>query len=382
MAIEKTKCPHCQNEISVASELNGMSVNCPSCNNSFIYTAPAAAPVVTPVTPAAPVVTPVTPAAPGVVPGVVPGVAPAAEEPKKATMFTALGNYFNFTGRANRREFWLFQLFSTLIYGLCVIFGMAAFMMDSPEVAIVFDIIMGIWALASFIPTLSVTIRRFHDTGSSWAYIFCYFIPCVGGLLIFFKLCSGSAPDNKWGKNPNGGGKGELWPCLLCLGLNVLLGIIVAAAMVFGAIRAISAIIPGLDFGNPITEHQNAKRVALCENNLKQIGNGIEMYKQSNKYNAPDSLEQLVEGGYIPEDILKCEGVKYVYLGAGLGREFESGLPIAVCGNGNHTKETLVLFADGHVEKTSRGVLQIIEANGLSDTKAGKIVRKNYESAY
>ena len=75
-------------------------------------------------------------------------------------------NYFNFSGRAQRAEYWWFVLFtiignilSTILDGLA--FGMGE---DGGPVAALF-------AIAVFIPTLSAGWRRLHDTGRTGLWI-------------------------------------------------------------------------------------------------------------------------------------------------------------------------------------------------------------------
>lgn len=77
-----------------------------------------------------------------------------------------LTQYADFTGRARRKEYWMFVLFSLLIYFLVAIVLVA---LSATESAI--NIVIGLLALSLMLPNLAVTIRRLHDTDRSgwWA---------------------------------------------------------------------------------------------------------------------------------------------------------------------------------------------------------------------
>lgn len=95
-------------------------------------------------------------------------------------------NYVNFKGRASKSEYWwsfLFVLLITLALGWIPIVG-------------------GILMLATFLPSLSIAIRRLHDTGKSWAYFLMGLIPFAGGIILLVYLCKDSVGDNQWGPGP------------------------------------------------------------------------------------------------------------------------------------------------------------------------------------
>ena len=72
--------------------------------------------------------------------------------------------YATFSGRARRSEYWYFYLFTflvSLVLDCIPLLGALSF----------------VWWLAQLIPSLAVTVRRFHDIGKSgWNYLF-FFIP-------------------------------------------------------------------------------------------------------------------------------------------------------------------------------------------------------------
>lgn len=83
--------------------------------------------------------------------------------------------YATFSGRARRSEFWYFMLFNFLV---SLVLSLIPFL----------SILSSLWALAVLIPTLAVTVRRFHDIGKSgWKYLY-FLIPgliYVGYLMYF-----------------------------------------------------------------------------------------------------------------------------------------------------------------------------------------------------
>jgi uncharacterized membrane protein YhaH (DUF805 family) len=60
-----------------------------------------------------------------------------------------------------------------------------------------------VFGLALFIPTLAVTVRRFHDTGKSGWLVLVLLIPCIGTILwLVWTIEDGQAHDNAYGPVP------------------------------------------------------------------------------------------------------------------------------------------------------------------------------------
>lgn len=88
-------------------------------------------------------------------------------------------NYVNFTGRSTRSEYWFAALWMLILYAplafvmiLGTIFLVGGAAVDSSGVAVmgmilflICTLVYVLFALATFIPTWAVMIRRFHDTG-------------------------------------------------------------------------------------------------------------------------------------------------------------------------------------------------------------------------
>ena len=115
-------------------------------------------------------------------------------------MFIALKKYAVFSGRAQRKEYWLFSLLYFIAY-------MVGLMIDIATGS--FDPVMGmgtlsiIISLALFIPALAVGFRRLHDTDRSAWWLLIGLVPLVGVivLLVFFCL-DGSQGENRFGPDP------------------------------------------------------------------------------------------------------------------------------------------------------------------------------------
>lgn len=115
-------------------------------------------------------------------------------------------NYANFSGRARRKEYWMFTLVNTIIITVLYTILISSVDMYTGEMSTlgsIAGIIIGIYSLAIIIPSLAVTIRRFHDQDKSgWMFLLA-FIPAVGGLIVFVFMClEGTKGDNRFGPDP------------------------------------------------------------------------------------------------------------------------------------------------------------------------------------
>ncbi|WP_124981769.1 DUF805 domain-containing protein [Nonlabens xiamenensis] len=110
-------------------------------------------------------------------------------------------NYANFSGRARRSEFWyfkLFQLICLLPLSLLVLF--TSFIGEAAAIlSVMFAVI---FYVALVIPSLSSSVRRFHDTGNSgWLVLLDLF--CIGGALsLIFGCFDSQAYTNQYGPDP------------------------------------------------------------------------------------------------------------------------------------------------------------------------------------
>ena len=63
------------------------------------------------------------------------------------------------------------------------------------------SIVVSIWGILNIIPGLSISIRRLHDIGKGWAWIFISLIPFAGPiiLIVFLATASKFPPYNQFG---------------------------------------------------------------------------------------------------------------------------------------------------------------------------------------
>ena len=134
----------------------------------------------------------------------------------KSAIVNVYTNYFGFTGRAARAEFWYFVLFTWIAYLLLSIvnsfvFGMNAAdidpaNMDGMGMASLWGIgiLGGLFWLASVIPSIAVSIRRLHDIGRTGWWLLLIFVPLGGFVLLYFYIKPSQPGANQYGPNPYG----------------------------------------------------------------------------------------------------------------------------------------------------------------------------------
>lgn len=141
---------------------------------------------------------------------------------------SVLKKYAVFSGRASRKEYWMFILFN-------IIFGIIASIIDSIIGIKIYGsgLIINLYTLAILIPSLAVSVRRLHDTGRSGWWLLIESVPIIGiiwmliptinlfwtlfpimylvwilisiiGSIWFFvlTLLKGNPGDNKYGPDP------------------------------------------------------------------------------------------------------------------------------------------------------------------------------------
>ena len=105
-----------------------------------------------------------------------------------------LKKYAVFSGRARRKEYWMFVLWNFII---AFIIGLLSAFVE--EIILLYYLYM----LAILIPSVAVAVRRLHDTNRSGWWWFISFIPIVGGIILIVFLAQDSQPgENQYGPNP------------------------------------------------------------------------------------------------------------------------------------------------------------------------------------
>ncbi len=105
-----------------------------------------------------------------------------------------LKKYAVFSGRARRKEYWMFFLFNIIIsFVLGFIEGLAGLP----------GALSGLYSLAVLIPGIAVSVRRLHDTNRSGWWLLIGLVPFIGAIvLLIFMLQDGQPGDNRYGPNP------------------------------------------------------------------------------------------------------------------------------------------------------------------------------------
>ncbi len=111
-----------------------------------------------------------------------------------------LNNYFGFSGRARRMEYWMFILFNEF-------FSSVAWILDKVLKTAMEDsgngLFLILYNLAVFLPWWAVTVRRLHDVGRSGWMMLILVIPLIGWIWFLILLIIDSDPGgNKYGPNP------------------------------------------------------------------------------------------------------------------------------------------------------------------------------------
>ncbi len=105
-----------------------------------------------------------------------------------------LKNYAVFTGRARRKEYWMFFLINLVI---SLVLGFIEGLLGSPGTVGI------LYGLAVLIPSIAVAVRRLHDTGRSAWWLLLLLVPLIGVIVfIVFMALDGNAEENEFGANP------------------------------------------------------------------------------------------------------------------------------------------------------------------------------------
>lgn len=108
-------------------------------------------------------------------------------------------NYAGFTGRAGRREYWMFYLVYLVIYA-----GLAIASAVLPDaLGSIFGILVLVFALGLLIPSIAVGVRRLHDSDRSGWWLLIALIPIVGIFwLLYLLIIEGTPESNRFGPSP------------------------------------------------------------------------------------------------------------------------------------------------------------------------------------
>jgi uncharacterized membrane protein YhaH (DUF805 family) len=144
--------------------------------------------------------------------GLIPGGAEHAQS-------TGLWAYFwrafkvrhvSFSGRARRKEFWGFFLFTLIVFFTLFALG---FLIDAAIKAVTGNLEFGafgyvpafVFLLLTVLPWFAVMVRRLHDIGLSGWFVLLYFVPGFNTLgVLVLGLIPSKVGENPWGPVPAG----------------------------------------------------------------------------------------------------------------------------------------------------------------------------------
>ena len=83
---------------------------------------------------------------------------------------------FDYTGRSDRGDYWWFVLANVIVSIVLLLLSNASTF---------FGWIYTLWAIATIVPSISLSVRRLRDAGKDWQWIFVS-ITIIGTLWLFY----------------------------------------------------------------------------------------------------------------------------------------------------------------------------------------------------
>ncbi len=117
---------------------------------------------------------------------------------------SVLRNYAGFSGRARRKEYWMFVLFNIIFsIGAMILDKILGTQFDTGTLAMPYGYVYLLYCLFVFIPGFAVGVRRLHDVGKSGWFFLIALIPLIGAIwLLVVMLTEGTVGENKYGPDP------------------------------------------------------------------------------------------------------------------------------------------------------------------------------------
>ena len=113
-----------------------------------------------------------------------------------------LRNYASFSGRARRKEYWMFVLFNNIFFIAIVILELVILELDLGFSTIIpmgvggQGVLNATYSILMIIPSIAVGVRRMHDVGKSGWFLL---VPIYNIILTFQE---GERNENEYGPDP------------------------------------------------------------------------------------------------------------------------------------------------------------------------------------
>jgi uncharacterized membrane protein YhaH (DUF805 family)/uncharacterized RDD family membrane protein YckC len=111
-----------------------------------------------------------------------------------------LKKYAVFSGRARRKEYWYFILFSVI---MIIPITVIDYVTGTFNAKVGMGLLGAIYMLAVWIPNIAVSVRRLHDTDRSGWWLLIILVPLIGFIVLLVFTVKDSDPrENRFGSNP------------------------------------------------------------------------------------------------------------------------------------------------------------------------------------
>lgn len=101
-------------------------------------------------------------------------------------------HYFDFEGRASRKQFWMYILFLFIAFVVLAIITGFLGRLGS--------VIYSLCGLAVLLPNLGMSVRRMHDIDRSGWWVLLNFVPVLNLVFLVFTLLPGTPGANRFDK--------------------------------------------------------------------------------------------------------------------------------------------------------------------------------------
>jgi uncharacterized membrane protein YhaH (DUF805 family) len=117
-----------------------------------------------------------------------------------AVLFDVLRKSFDFSGRASRKEFGIFFLYSSIIGILLIVVDVRIYLSNPYGGLGIYTIL---YQLLLFLPNMALMVRRMHDSDQSGWWVLVGIIPFIGFIIqMSFLFAEGTVGPNQYGEDP------------------------------------------------------------------------------------------------------------------------------------------------------------------------------------